>query len=168
MIACITDVPVFDLRRARASDYEFVTRLYQDTMQPLLTRLDAWDERDALLRFKRYFKVRETQIVGLDGEDIGFLQVSETRNKITLAQIHIAAQFRGRGIGTHLVQSVLRDAATKRMPVLLSVVRGNHARALYERLGFRVTGEDATRLHMEWESAREPAMEPQALNGPTV
>jgi ribosomal protein S18 acetylase RimI-like enzyme len=155
VIARMTDVPVFELRRARASDYDFVVRLYRDTMQPLLTRLNAWDESDALSRFKRYFKVRETQIIGFDGKDVGFVQVSETRNQITLAQIHIATQYRDRGIGTHLVQVLLRDAAAKGKPVLLSVVRGNRARVLYERLGFLVTGEDATRLHMGWESTPE-------------
>jgi ribosomal protein S18 acetylase RimI-like enzyme len=149
----MTEVPVLELRRARASDYDFVAGLYLGTMQPLLTRLDAWDERDVLARFRRYFKLRETQIIGFAGQDVGFLQVAETRHELVLAQIHITAPFRGRGIGTQLVQALLCDAAAKRKPVLLSVVRGNPAQTLYERLGFLVTGGDATRFHMSWDAA---------------
>jgi ribosomal protein S18 acetylase RimI-like enzyme len=147
----MTDVPVFGLRRARASDYDFVVRLYLETMQPLLMQLNAWDQTEVLSRFKRYFRVREAQIINFDGRDVGFLQVSETPSEFTLAQIHLEPQIRHRGIGTRLVQDLLCDAAAKSKPVLLSVVRGNPARALYERLGFVIIGEEATKLHMRWE-----------------
>jgi ribosomal protein S18 acetylase RimI-like enzyme len=146
----MTEVPAFELRRARASDHGFVERLYLDTMQPLLTQLDSWNERGVLSRFKRSFKLRETKIIGVDGQDIGFLQVSEDQDAVTLAQIHIESAFRCRGIGTRLVQALLSDAAAKSKPVLLSVVRGNRAGALYERLGFLIANEDATKLHMRW------------------
>lgn len=162
----MSDVPVFELRRARVSDFGFVVRLYLDTMQPLLTQLNAWDERDTLARFNGYFRLRETRIIHCDGQDVGFFQVSETPSEITLAQIHIEPQFRHRGIGTFLVQGLLRDAAARDKPVLLSVVRGNRARGLYERLGFLVTDEDATKLHMRWESRPETAPEPQAFSQP--
>jgi ribosomal protein S18 acetylase RimI-like enzyme len=146
----MTEVPAFELRRARASDHGFVERLYLDTMQPLLTQLDSWNERGVLSRFKRSFKLRETKIIGVDGQDIGFLQVSEDQDAVTLAQIHIESAFRCRGIGTRLVQALLSDAAAKSKPVLLSVVRGNRAGALYERLGFLIANEDATKLHVRW------------------
>jgi len=146
----MAEVPAFELRRARASDHGFVERLYLDTMQPLLEQLDSWDEREVLSRFKRGLKLRETQIIGADGQDIGFLQVSEDQDAVTLAQIHIEPAFRSRGIGTRLVQALLCDAAAKGKPVLLSVVRGNRAGALYERLGFLIASEDATKLHMHW------------------
>ena len=96
----------------------------------------------------------ETKIIGVDGKAVGFLQVSETENAITLAQIHIESDYRDRGIGTRLLRDLLSDAAAKRKPVLLSVVRGNRARVLYERLGFLIGGEDATKLHMRWMPSR--------------
>jgi ribosomal protein S18 acetylase RimI-like enzyme len=146
----MAEVSPFDLRRARRSDYGFVERLYLDSMQPLLTQLDSWDESEVVSRFKRGLKLRETQIIGVDGHDIGFLQVSEDQDAVTLLQIHIDSAFRCRCIGTRLVQALLCDAAGKGKPVLLSVVRGNRAGALYERLGFLVASEDATKLHMRW------------------
>jgi ribosomal protein S18 acetylase RimI-like enzyme len=146
----MTEVSAFELRRARASDRGFVERLYLDTMQPLLTQLGSWDEREVLSRFKRGFKLRETTIIGVNGQDVGFLQVSEDQDAITLVQIHIESAFRCQGIGTRLVQVLLCDAAAKGKPVLLSVVRGNRARVLYEGLGFVIGGEDATKLHMRW------------------
>jgi ribosomal protein S18 acetylase RimI-like enzyme len=146
----MAEVSPFDLRRARRSDYGFVERLYLATMQPLLMQLDSWDEREVVSRFKRCFKLRETQIIGVDGQDAGFLQVSEDEDAVTLAQIHIESAFRCRGMGTRLVQALLCDAAAKSKPVLLSVVRGNRAGVLYERLGFLIINEDTTKLHMRW------------------
>jgi ribosomal protein S18 acetylase RimI-like enzyme len=130
-----------------------VERLYLGTMKPLLMQLDAWDESEVLSRFKLSFKVREAQIIGVDGRKVGFLQVCETEKEITLAQIHIESAFRCRGIGTRLVEDLLCDATAKGKPVLLSVVRGNRACALYSRLGFLVAGKDATKLHMRREGS---------------
>jgi hypothetical protein len=39
-------------------------------------------------------------------------------------------------------------------PVALNVIRGNPALSLYRRLGFRVVGGDAEKLHMRWEAER--------------
>ena len=160
VIASHAEVSPFNLRRARRSDYGFVERLYLNTMQPLLTELSSWDKSEVVSRFKRSLKLRETQIIGVDGQDIGFLQISEDQYAVTLVQIHIKSAFRCHGIGTRLVMGLLCDAAAKGKPVLLSVVRGNRARVLYERLGFLIGGEDATKLHMRW---MPPPLASQAL-----
>jgi ribosomal protein S18 acetylase RimI-like enzyme len=47
-----------------------------------------------------------------------------------------------------LIKDLLREARAKGKPVSLSVVRHNPAQRLYERLGFKVIGEDEIKLHM--------------------
>jgi ribosomal protein S18 acetylase RimI-like enzyme len=142
-----------ELRPATERDYGFVERLYVETMRPLLQRLDAWDENEARVKFRGYYELDEVRIITVDGRDAGFLQVSERSDDITLAQIHIEAPYRAHGIGGRLIQDLLRDGRAKNKPVSLSVVKHNPAQALYERLGFRVVGEDATKLHMRWHAA---------------
>jgi ribosomal protein S18 acetylase RimI-like enzyme len=52
-------------------------------------------------------------------------------------------------MGAALMRQVQASAATRGVPVRLNVLKVNPARALYERLGFRVIGEDDVRWYME-------------------
>jgi ribosomal protein S18 acetylase RimI-like enzyme len=141
------------LRPATEQDFGFAERLYLETMRPLLQRLEAWDEGEARVKFCGYYRVEEVRIITIGGGDAGFFQVSEKGDGIILAQIHLEGPYRSQGIGSCLIRDLLRDAGARNLPVSLSVVRHNPARGLYERLGFRVIGEDDTRLHMRWRAA---------------
>ncbi len=147
-----TEVPNFTLRDANESDYWFAKRLYIQTMKPLLMELDAWDETDMINKFNGYYDLAEVQIILIDGQDIGWMQISESDHELELAQIHIEQEFCGRGIGTQLIHKLMKVAQDKGKSVCLSVVRGNRALSLYQRLGFSIRSEDATKLHMCWSS----------------
>lgn len=49
-----------------------------------------------------------------------------------------------------MLNALLADAARERVPVSLSVLHGNPARRLYERLGFRLASETDTSASMIW------------------
>ncbi len=141
--------PSYELRNAQDGDYGFAERLYLATMKPLLSRLGALDEPELIANFKRQYEPGDARIVVVDGVDAGWLQISETEREICLYQIHIGPAYRSRGIGTELMQDLLTRARDR--PVSLYVVRNNPAKAFYERLGFKVVGEDETKIHMKWE-----------------
>jgi ribosomal protein S18 acetylase RimI-like enzyme len=150
------EAPPFELRQARPSNYGFAEQLYFETMRPLLIDLGRWDERRLRARFKRAFRANHVRIIRSNDRDIGWLQISESATEITLNQIHIVAEFRSRGIGTRIIRDLLAHAQDKGLPVVLSVVRNNPALALYQRLGFRIIGEDVEKLHMRWEGPARP------------
>jgi ribosomal protein S18 acetylase RimI-like enzyme len=139
-----------DLRPATGQDYAFAEQLYIETMRPLLRKLKAWDEADVVGRFRAAFRVADVQIIRVEGTDVGFIQTSETDAEINLDQIHLRKDFRSRGIGSQLIRDLQRAARAKRKALALAVVRGNRALALYQRLGFIVIGEDATKLYLRW------------------
>lgn len=141
------------LRPATERDYAFAERLYVETMRPLLQRLEAWDEAEALGRFKASFEVGDTQIIRVAGADVGFVQTSETDAEINLDQIHLQDGYRAKGIGSKLIRDLLRTAAARDKAVCLAVVHGNPAVDLYRRLGFKVIAEDATKLYMRRDNA---------------
>ncbi len=143
--------PSFELRNAQDSDYGFAEHLYLAMMKPLLSRLGAFDELEFIANFKRLYRPADVKIIVVDGVDAGWLQISESEQEISLYQIHIGPGYRSRGIGTRLMQDLLARSRQQRKPVSLYVVRNNPAKALYERLGFKVVGEDETKLHMRWE-----------------
>jgi ribosomal protein S18 acetylase RimI-like enzyme len=143
--------PSFELRDAQDNDYGLAERLYLETMKPLLARLGALDEPQLIVNFKRLYEPGDVKIIIVDGVDAGWLQISENEREISLYQIHIKSGYRCRGIGTRLMEDLLARGQQRGKPVTLYVVRNNPALTLYKRLGFKVVGEDETKLYMQWE-----------------
>ena len=104
-----------------------------------------------MARFDGHYEPGEVQIILVDGKDAGWLQISESEHELELAQIHIVRAFCSRGIGTQLIRKLMNEARGKGMSVFLSIVRGNRALSLYQRLGFVMVGEDEHKLHMRRE-----------------
>jgi len=142
------------LRAARPDDYEFAVDLYLDSTKRLLTALGRWNQGRAIARFRRGFKTEQAQVICVGGADIGWMQISQSVDRLHLHQLHILAQFRNRGIGTRLIRGLIDRARGIGRPVGLNVIRGNRALSLYRRLGFRVVGGDAEKLYMRWNAER--------------
>lgn len=81
----------------------------------------------------------------LDGQPVGMASGVPTDHEgvVELISMYVAPAGRGRGVGDHLVRAVEQWARLVGARTLqLSVVKGNeHAWALYQRNGFRDTGE---------------------------
>ena len=154
MAVILTKPPVFSLRPARQSDYDFAARLYLDSMKRQLTTLGRWDEARVTTRFRRSFKPAQAKVIRLERADVGWMQVSHSAKGFHLHQLHLIERCRNRGIGTRLIQALLARAAALDQPVALNVVHGNPAVALYRRLGFRPISRGAEKLRMRWDATR--------------
>lgn len=139
----------FQLRRARESDFSFTEQLYLTSMEPLLSALGAWNPAESASAFAGYFNADEIEIVSANGEDVGWIQVSENDQAFCLDQIHLVEWVRGKGIGEKLIRRVINAAFEKGKFTTLSLVRGNRSIALYRRLGFRLVAEDKIKFHMQ-------------------
>jgi ribosomal-protein-alanine N-acetyltransferase len=73
---------------------------------------------------------------------IGFLIARHVAAECELENVVVAAESRGRGVGTQLMQALFAQAErTKSESVFLEVRESNEsARRLYEKLGFKETG----------------------------
>jgi ribosomal protein S18 acetylase RimI-like enzyme len=138
------------LRPATQSDFSFCNALYFQTMKPLLEALGQWDEERAEDAFIGYFKCKEIRLIEFENRTIGWVQISENPLQINLDQIHLLPAYRNRGLGTKLIRAFMKRAAALRKPLHLSLVKGNPAVLLYQRLGFVHNGEDDTKFHMQW------------------
>ncbi len=96
----------------------------------------------------------ETSVILFGDAPAGCLILSRCPGEIRLVDIALLPQFRNRGLGESLIRMLLSEAASSNSAVRLSVLRGNRAAHLYERLGFGATGGDAMYCEMECAPAR--------------
>ncbi len=140
------------LRPAQPDDYAFALALYLEGTKVHLAKLGRWDEKRVTARFKRGFHPEQARVICAEGEQVGWMQVSESAERFHIHQIHLLGPFRRRGIGARLIEALLERAGGVGKPVALNVIIGNPAQSLYERLGFKVAGGDEEIVHMLWEA----------------
>jgi RimJ/RimL family protein N-acetyltransferase len=84
-----------------------------------------------------------TSVVTAYGVDVGRLRVVRTGGLVELAGLQLLPAHQGRGLGTRIVRDLVAEAAASGRGFGLSVEKDNpRARALYERLGLVVVGDD--------------------------
>lgn len=148
------------LRPERPEDEPLLFDLYASTRQEEMDALN-WppDLRTAFvtMQFKAQrtgyasmFPKGEFQMIVLNGTPIGRMVVDRAAKELRLVDLVIGLEHRNSGIGTELITTLMRQAEAAKKPLRLSVVTGNRATRLYERLGFRKTGQEGFHDEMEW------------------
>lgn len=116
----------------------------------MIERIVGWRGDDAeRLHFCESFTLGGTSIITADGSDIGWMTVQRHPEYIHLNEITILAPWQNKGIGTMLLRELIEEARNQTIPLRLSTAKINPARRLYERLGFRITGDRAFKVDME-------------------
>lgn len=142
------------LRSAGPDDEDFLFELFRQTVGGELAMLgDAilrMQFKAQLLTYSAQFPAAEHQIIMLDGRAIGRVLVERSESENRGVDIALLREYRNGGIGRMLVQELLDEAARAGKPFRISVVKSNPALHLYERLGFKTTGDTGTQFLMEW------------------
>ena len=136
------------LRPATQADFELVRKLHHETLKEYIRLTYGWDEfiQDSFIT--DWFNPEKIQIIQVGAEDAGLLLIELKEDHIFFESISLFPQFQNHGIGRAIIQAVLRDAAIKRLPVHLQVLKPNPAKRLYERMGFAVDSEDEEHFYM--------------------
>lgn len=138
------------VRPAGEADDLLAQALYVAMVERLLPN---WGLVEAKERFREVYRRDQSWILAYGAEDVGWLQIEDTPDRITLRQLHLVPAHRGQGVGSSLVNELLGQAEAEGKLVVLRVVKGNPALAFYARLGFALVGEDDLRLWMCWRPA---------------
>jgi ribosomal protein S18 acetylase RimI-like enzyme len=133
-------MPVIALRPAKEGDVPFLLKLRALALEPHEQKagLQPSEER-RLERVRAHFE--SGQVIELAGQPIGVLKVIRSPQQWKLLQLQVLPQYQGRGIGTDVVLGVLEQARAVNQAVVLTVLKENPAKRLYERVGFKVVGE---------------------------
>ena len=140
--------PAYSLRPATADDFPFLYDLHVATMRDYVTQTWGWDDAAQREMFAASFQPANSQIITINGLDIGVLAVEHRPDDWFLANFEIAPVAQGQGLGATIIRDLLATAARDGLPARFQVLKVNPARRLYERLGFAITGETPTHYLM--------------------
>ena len=94
------------------------------------------------------FAINETQIIQLDGKNIGTIVIKQEEESTAIDQIFLLPEYQNRGLGKSVMQQILNEAFAKGKHVTLCVLKVNPAKHLYDRMGFAVYKETDQRYYM--------------------
>ena len=138
------------LRKAAADDSEFAYRTKKAAFREYLEKASGWNEEEQRKLHQRRFAEHDFRIIQLSGVDVGILAMSRQPDRIKLYQMFILPEYQGKGIGGACMKLLIKDAAVAKLPIQLQVLKVNpKAFVFYQRLGFKITGENDNHILME-------------------
>jgi ribosomal protein S18 acetylase RimI-like enzyme len=142
-------MPPYRTRPAREEDSAFLFACYKQAMRDYVEQAWGWDEAFQRASFAEHLPWRRFEMIVVDGAPVGGLCVREAADEIELEMFILAPRVQRMGIGSDVLIGLMRRAREEKRRLSLSVLKVNPARALYERLGFRMVGEHAETVEME-------------------
>jgi ribosomal protein S18 acetylase RimI-like enzyme len=147
------------LRPVADADRPFLVELYGSTREEELAQVQ-WDDATRRAFVEHQFAAQDTHyranypgatfdVIEVDGALAGRLYVHRGPSDIRIMDIALAPDFRGRGIGTRLLQAMMEEAEASSRKLSIHVEANNPARSLYARLGFLPAGEHGVYVLME-------------------
>lgn len=153
----LTAASAVSLRDVRDDDRDFILALFGTTRAAEL-ELTGWSDADKAAFVAQQFAAQDAQyqaypgrrfsVVLLDDRPIGRLYVSQRGDEIRIVDIIVAAEHRGRGIGTVLLRRLIAESEASRRSLTIHVERENPAYHWYGRLGFEIAGDIGTHYFM--------------------
>ncbi len=150
------------LRPAGPADEPFLRAVYGSTRLDELALVPWTSEQKAAfidmqflaqrLSYLHDYPKAETYVIEHTGQPAGRMIVDRSGDELMLMDIALLPEFRNAGIGTALLQDLLREADRSGRAVRLYVEDFNPAMRLYQRLGFLPVG----RTGIYWEMVRQP------------
>ena len=170
----------FALRPETAVDLPFLQRLYASTREAELA-VTGWtpEEKTAFLRlqfdlqhayYRQHFADAAFDIVmhgdapnvpnvpDVPNVPIGRQYVRRQPDAITLIDVALMPEWRGQGIGSALLQTLLDEAAAAGRSVFLHVEHHNPAARLYARAGFEELSDNGVHRKLRWTPATSRRM----------
>lgn len=148
-------------RPVTPSDEPLLRAIYAATREEELAAL-SWSvhQREAFLElqfqaqtrdYTRRFPTSRHEIVLVDDEPVGRVWTNADQAELRLLDISLLTPWRGRGVGTVLLQSLQAEARAHELALRQTVLVDNlAAQRLYRRLRFVETDRTGTHLLMEW------------------
>ena len=135
------------------SDRDYFENLSELVYRDLLERqVGNWDADRERNKFNQKWQEHNFQKVYLSGELIGGFWVQEFESYHQLREIQIHPNYQNQGIGTKILLDLIEQCSRKKVEFRLRVLKLNPSVTLYQRLGFKVLGENEHQYFMVYTS----------------
>ncbi|MBN1161284.1 MAG: GNAT family N-acetyltransferase [Dehalococcoidales bacterium] len=140
---------------ADKSHYEFIYRLKKEVYYDYITRIWSWNEDEQRQFYAQEWQKLRPDIILYNNKPIGSICVWNDKEAIYIERFYILPAYQNKGIGSHLVKTILDRADKEGLIARLHVLKINPAISLYKRHGYVITDEDEIMYRME----RKPAVD---------
>ena len=142
-------------RNARPKDFDFILILTRQNMERIVTK--EWNadwEKDIEPNFVNMWKSQgEKKVVEVDNRNVGYFWFERhpEKKEIFINSIQIDEQFQRKGLGTEIVNWLLKEAMNRNLEFVRGVVQKNnvHARKFFEKNKFEFIGVTESGLLVE-------------------
>lgn len=144
-------MPTIRLRPIVDADRETLYQCYASTRVDELAAVDwSAETKEQFLRmqfhaqsvhYQQHYPTGQFQIILADEQSAGRLYVDRWEHEIRIVDITLLPPFRGQGVGSSLLQSLIEESMAAGKPLSIHVEKNNPAMRLYRRLGFLPIGE---------------------------
>ena len=139
----------YSLESATTNEKDFIYNLKKLCNYDYVNEIWGWNEDYQIKDFNNDFILGNFHIVKADNQNVGFLELYEIENNINITEIHLLTNYRGKGIGSDIIKSVIERAKQQGKSVTTGCFKKNtNAKDLYIRLGFKVEKETNTHFEM--------------------
>lgn len=146
------------LRPIEDADLPFLYRVYASTRYEELS-VTGWAPAQVEAFLQMQFRAQHTHyqrsyddavfhVVLLDGQPVGRLYVTRTDDAVHVIDVAVLPEFRGRGIGTTLLEELIAEAEAGGKATSIYVERNNPALSLYTRLGFELREDEEPGVYL--------------------
>lgn len=142
-----------------ADDMAFLSQVYASTREEELA-VTGWSaaQKEAFLtmqfnaqhsHYQEHYPGAAFQVILLDEQPAGRLYLDRWPGELRIVDIALLPAYRGRGVGSTILEAILAEGRRLDLPVRIHVERFNPALRLYMRLGFRLADDKGVYYLME-------------------
>lgn len=153
-------IAAYTLRPVRDVDETFLLEIYSSTRADEMA-LVPWDaaQKQAFLQmqfdaqqkhYRAYFPNARHDLILVGDQSIGRVYVDRRETEIRILDLTLLPEARGRGIGTLILQELMKEAAEADKALSIYVESFNHSLGLFQRLGFVKMEESGASWLMQW------------------
>lgn len=137
------------IRDGRKKDKAWLFDLYYSTMKSFIEQTWGWNDEFQQHGFETNLRPEYFQVVTDEGIDVGAFLVVNKEDHLWLEMLLVEKNNQNDGIGTWVMECIIKESAERNLPIKLSVIKLNPAKFFYLGLGFSVYEEDDAFYRLE-------------------
>lgn len=102
------------------------------------------------VHYQTYYTTAEFLLIVKDNQNIGRLYIDRNKSTFCIIDIALIPEFKYKGIGTKILQEIIKEAQITDKKIVIHVESFNPAYKWYEKLGFKQVEDKGVYQYMEW------------------